>query len=162
MSASEVVSLVREGQLSVGEVLEDHLARIDEVNPKLNAIVQRTDEDSRASVRAIERRLESEPLFGATFTSKINTDHATYPTDNGVKALRDAIASVTHPSVSGLLEHGAVMVGRTNSPAFAMRFHTDNDLHGDRVAGQESLSRRGCAMSPKATMLQDRFVGPHI
>ena len=133
MSASEVVSLVREGQLSVGEVLEDHLARIDEVNPKLNAIVHRTDEDSRASVRAIERRLESEPLFGATFTSKINTDHATYPTDNGVKALRDAIASVTHPSVSGLLEHGAVMVGRTNSPAFAMRFHTDNDLHGETL-----------------------------
>lgn len=133
MSASEVVSLVHEGHLGVGEVVEEHLARIDEVNPKLNAIVLRTDDDSRASVRAIERRRDTYPLIGATFTSKINTDHAGYPTDNGIKALRKAISSTTHPSISGLLDHGAVMVGRTNSPAFAMRFHTDNELHGETL-----------------------------
>ena len=133
MSAVRAASLVRGGELSAAEVAESVLSRISAVNPALNAIVQRADDDARACAAAVDVGNPGGPLAGATFTSKINTDHVPYPTTNGIKALRDNIATVTHPVVRGLLDAGMSMVGRTNSPAFAMRFHTENELHGETL-----------------------------
>ena len=133
MSAVRAASMVRGGELSAAEVAESVLSRISAVNPALNAIVQRADDDARASAAAVDAGNPGGPLAGATFTSKINTDHVPYPTTNGIKALRDNIATVTHPVLRGLLDAGMSMVGRTNSPAFAMRFHTENELHGETL-----------------------------
>lgn len=133
MSAVRAASMVRGGELSAAEVAESVLSRISAVNPALNAIVQRADDDARACAAAVDVGNPGGPLAGATFTSKINTDHVPYPTTNGIKALRDNIATVTHPVVRGLLDAGMSMVGRTNSPAFAMRFHTENELHGETL-----------------------------
>ena len=133
MSAVRAASMVRGGELSAAEVAESVLSRISAVNPALNAIVQRADDDARACAAAVDADSPGGPLAGATFTSKINTDHVPYPTTNGIKALRDNIATVTHPVVRGLLDAGMSMVGRTNSPAFAMRFHTENELHGETL-----------------------------
>lgn len=133
MSAVRAASMVRGGELSAAEVAESVLSRISAVNPALNAIVHRADDDARACAAAVDAGSPGGPLAGATFTSKINTDHVPYPTTNGIKALRDNIATVTHPVVRGLLDAGMSMVGRTNSPAFAMRFHTENELHGETL-----------------------------
>ncbi len=133
MSAVRAASMVRGGELSAAEVAESVLSRISAVNPALNAIVQRADDDARECAAAVDAGSPGGPLAGATFTSKINTDHVPYPTTNGIKALRDNIATVTHPVVRGLLDAGMSMVGRTNSPAFAMRFHTENELHGETL-----------------------------
>jgi len=133
MSAVRAASMVRGGELSAAEVAESVLSRISAVNPALNAIVQRADDDARACAAAVDADNPGGPLAGSTFTSKINTDHVPYPTTNGIKALRDNIATVTHPVVRGLLDAGMSMVGRTNSPAFAMRFHTENELHGETL-----------------------------
>ena len=133
MSAVRAASMVRGGELSAAEVAESVLSRISAVNPALNAIVQHADDDARECAAAVDAGSPGGPLAGATFTSKINTDHVPYPTTNGIKALRDNIATVTHPVVRGLLDAGMSMVGRTNSPAFAMRFHTENELHGETL-----------------------------
>lgn len=133
MSGTEVARLVREGSLSARESAESHLGRIEAVNPALNAIVRRTDDDARAIATLIDAGELGGPLAGAVMTSKINTDHLPYPTDNGIKALRDNPAPRTHPVVQGLLDAGMIMAGRTNSPAFAMRFHTQNELHGETL-----------------------------
>ncbi|MEY3587910.1 MAG: indoleacetamide hydrolase, partial [Actinomycetota bacterium] len=133
MSATEVARLVREKAVSAREVAEAHISRIDSVNPKLNAIVLRTDDALRGTAAAIDNGTITGELAGAVVTTKINTDHAPYPTDNGIKSLRDNVPGTVHPSITGLLDAGLMMAGRTNSPAFAMRFHTANDLHGETM-----------------------------
>jgi amidase len=133
MSATEVARLVREKTVSAREVAEAHISRIDSVNPKLNAIVLRTDDALRSAAAAVDDGTTVGPLAGAVVTTKINTDHAPYPSDNGIKSLRDNVPGTVHPSITGLLDAGLMMAGRTNSPAFAMRFHTANDLHGETM-----------------------------
>jgi amidase len=60
----------------------------------------------------------------------VNTDQAGCPTDNGVVAFRDAVASEDSPVVANLKRSGAIIFGRTNTPAFSMRIFADNALHG--------------------------------
>lgn len=129
----EVVRLVKEGKLSAAESVESHLSRIDSINDRLNAIVLRTDDDARSTANAIDDQTINGPLTGVVITTKINTDHAPYPTTNGIKALSDNVAQAIHPCIQGLLSAGGAMVGRTNSPAMAMRLHTDNELHGETL-----------------------------
>ena len=133
MSAVETVELVRSGSVSAAEVAEEHIARIDAVNPRLNAIVLRTDDALRKAATSVDSGTLAGPLAGAVVTTKINTDHAPYPSDNGIKSLRDNVPGTVHPCIKGILDAGLMMAGRTNSPAFAMRFHTANDLHGETM-----------------------------
>lgn len=133
MQGVEVAQAVRTKTLSAREVAESHIARIEAVNPAVNAIVRRTDDDARAIAARLDEHGAEGPLAGAAMTSKINTDHVPYPMDNGIKALRDNPSTRTHPVVQGMLDAGMIMVGRTNSPAFAMRFHTENELHGETL-----------------------------
>jgi amidase len=69
-------------------------------------------------------------LHGVPITVKVNTDQAGCPTDNGVVAFRDAMAAEDSPVVANLKRAGAVIIGRTNTPAFSMRMFADNALHG--------------------------------
>ena len=70
------------------------------------------------------------PLHGVPVTTKVNTDQKGHPTDNGVEAFRDNIASEDAPLVKNFRRAGAIIVGRTNTPAFSFRWFTENDLHG--------------------------------
>ena len=133
LDATTTARLIARGELSAVETAESHLGRIDDLNPTLNAIVRRTDDDARLQAADVDAKRVTGGLAGAVMTTKINTDHIPYPTDNGIKALAAQTAHATNPAVTGLVDAGLVMVGRTNSPAFAMRFHTANDLHGETL-----------------------------
>ena len=63
-------------------------------------------------------------------TTKVNVDQAGCPTDNGVVAFKDLVATRDNPVVANLRRAGAIVIGRTNAPAFSMRWFTDNALHG--------------------------------
>ncbi|MGG6548426.1 UNVERIFIED_CONTAM: amidase family protein, partial [Prevotella sp. 15_C9] len=67
---------------------------------------------------------------GVPVTVKVNVDQAGYATTNGVKLQRDLVAKTNSPVVDNLLKAGAVIVGRTNTPAFSYRWFTSNQLHG--------------------------------
>ena len=131
MSGTEVAQLIASKELSAVEVAESHIERINHVNIKLNAVVLRTDADARGRAQEVDNGKLTGPLAGVAITTKINTDHLPYPMDNGITALKDNPSASTHASIQGLLDAGAVMLGRTNSPAFALRAHTGNDLHGE-------------------------------
>ena len=133
MEGVEVARLVREKKISAAEVAESQIARIEAVNAKLNAIVRRADDDARSNAAAIDDGSIVGPNVGMTMTSKVNTDHLGYPNDNGARALAQNPSPVTTPCVAGMLESGMLMVGRTNTPAMSMRFHTDNALHGETL-----------------------------
>lgn len=133
LSGSDVSQLVRDKKISSVEVVESQLQRIDDVNAKINAIVADGSHDGREIARRIDDGDIVGPNVGMTLTTKINTDHIGYASDNGIRSFMANMPDKTAACVEGLLESGMAMVGRTNAPALSMRFHTDNELHGETL-----------------------------
>lgn len=133
-SAIDLATLIAKREVSASDVIEAHLDRIDAVNPRLNAIVRLLADDARAAARLADqvtaRGAALGPLHGVPFTIKENIDMAGHPTTQGVPALAGAIASRDAPIVARMRAAGAIPIGRTNLPDFAMRVHTDSSLHG--------------------------------
>jgi len=134
LPATELAQRIARRQLSSAEVVDAHLARIDAVNPALNAVVRvLADEARAAAVRADQRLASGEtvgPLHGVPFTVKENIDMAGLPTTWGVPALANAVAPVDAPVVERMRAAGAIPIARTNLPDMALRVHTDSSLHG--------------------------------
>ena len=132
--ATDLARLIRTGQASAREAVDSVLARLHKVNPAINAVVRVLEDDARAQAETADaaraRGHALPPLHGVPVTTKINVDQAGLPTDNGVIPLKDLIAKEDSPVVANLKHAGAIIVGRTNAPAFSMRIFTDNALHG--------------------------------
>ncbi|WP_431014992.1 amidase family protein [Bradyrhizobium pachyrhizi] len=135
LSAAELASLIKSKKVSAKEAAEAGLARLDAVNPKLNAVVDHRPDDVLAQAAkidaAIARGEAVGPLAGVPVTIKVNVDQEGYATTNGLKAQRDVIAKVDNPVVANLRKAGAVLLGRTNCPAVSYRWFTTNLIHGD-------------------------------
>jgi amidase len=135
LDAVELAGLIRAGKVSAREAVEAHLARLDAVNPRLNAVVkpflhEQALDEADAADRARLAGTELGILHGLPITTKINADQAGLPTDGGVPKLKDFIAPEDSAQVGNLRKAGAIVIGRTNAPAFSMRGMTDNALHG--------------------------------
>ena len=145
-SATEIAALVRAGRVSAEEVTMVHLDRIARLNPELNAIVQEFPEEAMAEARAVDAKIargeDAGPLAGVPVTIKVNVDQTGHATTNGLRLQKDQIASQDNPVVANLRKAGAVIVGRTNTPAFSMRWFTNNSLHG------QTLNPRNRALTP--------------
>ena len=132
--ATDLARLIRTGQASAREAVDSVLARLHKVNPAINAVVRVLEEDARAQAETADaaraRGHALPPLHGVPVTTKVNVDQAGLPTDNGVVPLKDFIAQEDSPVVANLKHAGAIIVGRTNAPAFSMRIFSDNALHG--------------------------------
>ena len=134
VSAVELAARIRSREVSCVEVMESVLGRIAAHNGRINAIVNdRSDEALKAAERK-DREVEAGaplgPLHGVPVTVKENVDVAGQPTTNGLPAFADLIAPDHSPVVRNLLDAGAIIVGRTNTPELSMRGTTDNPLHG--------------------------------
>jgi amidase len=107
---------------------------MESVNPTLNAVVDVLSDDAitaaDAADEAVQQGEDLGPLHGVPITVKINTDYAGRATTNGVVAFKDFISAEDSATVESLRRAGAVIIGRTNVPAFSTRFFTDNALHG--------------------------------
>ena len=79
---------------------------------------------------AIARREQLGELAGVPVTVKVNVDQEDFATTNGVKLNRDNITKSNNPVVDNLRKAGAVLLGRSNCPAFSFRWFTDNQLYG--------------------------------
>ena len=110
------------------------LERIDEVNPGINALVDVMPESALAAADAADAALARGdavgPLHGVPVSIKVNVDTAGRPTTDGVVAFKDNLAKEDSPLVASMRRAGAIIVGRSNTPAFSLRWFTDNDLHG--------------------------------
>ena len=133
-SAVELAAMIRDREVSSREVVQAHLDRAEAVNPHLNAIVRPLPDQALAAADAADRAVTDGarlgPLHGVPFTVKENIDLAGTPTTQGVPVLAEAVAPVDAPSVERLRAAGAIPLGRTNLPDFALRVHTDSSLHG--------------------------------
>ena len=135
LSAAEMASLIRSKKVSAKEAATAALARLDAVNPKINAVVDHRPEDVLAQAAAVDAAIgrgeDAGPLGGVPVTVKVNIDQEGFATTNGLKLQRDAIAKSNNPVIDNLRKSGAVILGRTNCPAFSYRWFTTNLIHGD-------------------------------
>ena len=149
-NARELARAIAARDVSSREVVESCLARLDRVNPQINAVVDVLAEEALAAAdradQAVARRERLGALHGSIgrgerllrkhiddgvpVTVKINADYAGRATTNGVVAFKDRIASADSPAVANWRKAGAIIIGRTNVPAFSARFFTDNALYG--------------------------------
>jgi amidase len=134
LSALQLASRIKAGELTSRQVVESHLARIDAVNPHLNAVVRRLDEQALLAADAADRAVVAGGrlgiFHGVPITVKENIDLAGTPTTQGLTALAEAVASIDAPSVERMRVAGAIPIARTNLPDLGLRVHTDSSLHG--------------------------------
>jgi amidase len=135
LSAAEMAALIRSKNVSAKEAAAAGLARLDAVNPKINAVVDHRPEDVLAQAAAVDAAIgrgeDPGPLAGVPVTVKVNIDQEGFATTNGLKLQRDTVAKANNPVVDNLRKSGAVILGRTNCPAFSYRWFTTNLIHGD-------------------------------
>jgi amidase len=134
LDATDLAHLIRTGRASSVEAVDSVLERLHKVNPAINAVVHVFESEARAAAETADaaraRGHALGPLHGVPITIKINVDLAGTATDNGVTALKDFVTQEDSPVVANLKHAGAIIIGRTNAPAFSMRIFTDNGLHG--------------------------------
>ena len=137
LSASEIADAVRSKKLSAVEVTKSHLDRLHSVNPVLNAVVQEFPDEALAAAQAVDNKIangeDPGPLCGVPVTTKVNVDQKGHATTNGLKLQKDLIATADSPVVSNIRKAGGIIIGRTNTPAFSLRWFTKNDLHGQTL-----------------------------
>jgi amidase len=135
LSAADLANLIRSKQVSAKEAATSALSRLDAVNPKINAVIDHRPEDvleqAAAVDAAIARGEDAGSLAGVPVTVKVNIDQQGFATTNGLKLQRDVIAASNNPVIDNLRKAGAVILGRTNCPAFSYRWFTTNLIHGD-------------------------------
>jgi amidase len=135
LSAADIAALIRSKKISAKEAASAALARLDAVNPQINAVVDHRPADVLAQAEAVDAAIGRNegigPLAGVPVTIKVNIDQEGFATTNGLKLQRDVIARTNSPVVDNLRKAGAVILGRTNCPAFSYRWFTTNLIHGD-------------------------------
>lgn len=135
LSATDVAAAVKAKKISAKEAAQSALSRLDAVNPRINAVIDHRPDEVLAQAAAVDAAIsrgeEVGPLAGVPVTIKANIDQEGFATTNGLKLQRDTIARSNSPVVDNLLNAGAVMLGRTNCPAFSYRWFTSNLIHGD-------------------------------
>jgi amidase len=135
LSATDLAALIKSKQVAAGEAATAALARLDAVNPKLNAVVDHKPAEVLAEAAAIDAKIargeDAGILAGVPVTVKVNIDQAGFATTNGLKIQKEAIARDNSPVIDNFRKAGAVILGRTNCPAFSYRWFTTNLVHGD-------------------------------
>ena len=132
-SACESARRIRDGEISSVELVKSYLARISEVNPRINAVVTLVDD-------ALERAASADadlaagkvhgPLHGVPMTIKDCFDTAGVVSTWGTAGRKDFVPDTDATIVARLRAAGAILVGKTNTPEFTLCFETHNDLFG--------------------------------
>lgn len=130
LTATQLAALIRDRSASAAEVVDAHLARIENVNGKVNAVTVVLAESAREAAKAADNATPAGPLHGVPFTIKENIDCLGSATTNGVPALAQAMPDLDAPVVARMKAAGAIPIGRTNLPEMGLRLSTDNPLRG--------------------------------
>ena len=126
LSATEQLQLLRAGRISPGELLEEHISRIERLNPVLNAIVDFDPDRSRSQLKSLPRG----DLHALPITIKSSIATSGFRCEIGSSLHRGHIPSEDAVAVSRLRQQGALVLGTTNCPEFLMAYETDNLLYG--------------------------------
>jgi amidase len=133
-SAKELARAIRTKEVSSVEVVKAYLARIEAVNPKLNAVVQLTIDTALEQAREADAALAHGevrgPLAGVPMTIKDSFDTAGVVTTYGTPGRAKYIPTEDATIVARLKAAGAILMGKTNTPEFTLSYETDNPVYG--------------------------------
>jgi len=137
-SARELAGLIQTGKLSARELMAAHLRQIARLNPKLNAIVAKLDDEKCLALAdaADGRRARGEargPLHGLPIAIKDTEPVVGFPFTRGSPIFRDDFPTADSVLVGRLRRAGVLMIGKTNIPEFGMGSHTYNEVYGTTV-----------------------------
>jgi amidase len=153
---AEIAESVRRKELSPVEVVAEHLERIADVQPKVNAFVHLDAEGARAQARrsedAVRRGAEPGPLHGVPITVKSCIDVAGWNCPAGSLLRKDYVAETDAVLVARLRAAGAILLGNTNTPEFLMAYETDNLVTG-KTSNPWDLSRTAGGSSGEAAAI---------
>jgi amidase len=134
LSAREMAAQIRRGRLSARQAVEAHLARVERVNPRVNAIVTLAAERALAQARAADeeqaRGAALGPLHGLPVAHKDLQDTAGVRTTYGSRLFQDFVPALDSFLVERLRQAGAIALGKTNTPEFGAGSQTFNEVFG--------------------------------
>ena len=134
LDATAMAAGIRQGDFSSRDVVQACLDRLEAVNPQLNAVVETRPEQALVQAdladQATARGDATGSLHGVPVGIKTNQDVAGWATVNGCAAWQDRVATENSPCVQNWLDAGAIVIGRTNTPEFSVRWESTNDLYG--------------------------------
>src|SRR5689334_4685108 len=125
-SLATIAQLIQQREVSSIEVVQAHLQRISEVNPRLNAIVTLAPDVIERAKRAVT----GGPLYGVPLTIKDTIETAGLLTTSGSKLRANFVPEHDAPAVARLKAAGAIILGKTNAAEMAMDYTADNPVFG--------------------------------
>src|SRR6266498_5062215 len=133
-SASELARLIRSRSISSEELVRAYLARIFEVNPRLNAVCQIDEKGALAAAReadaALKRGGEVGKLHGIPITIKDSFDTKGIVSTGGTEGRRAFVPEKDATVVARLRAAGAIVLGKTNTPELTLSYDTENLIYG--------------------------------
>jgi amidase len=133
-SAVWLAQAIRTKKISSEEIVRAFLRRIEQVNPKINAVVQLRAEEAIADAQAADRALRTNkiagPLHGVPFTVKDSFDTAGLISTAGLKGRASFVPKADATAVARLRAAGAILMGKTNTPELTLAFETTNLVYG--------------------------------
>ncbi|GLU50559.1 amidase [Dyadobacter frigoris] len=132
--ATTLAKLIRNKEISSVEVVQAHLDRIAEINPRINGVVTLMGEQALKSAaladKAVSSGEELGPLHGVPFSIKDAIDTAGVPTKRGSKIFEDFIPEKDATVVTRMKNAGAIPLMKTNIPEFSAHWESDNLVTG--------------------------------
>ncbi len=133
-SACRIAREIRAGNLSSREIVDACLERIEQVNPKINAVVQLVSDRARKEADELDRQAAlgqfEGPLHGVPITIKDSLDTEGIVSTGGTMGRKDFIPQRDAPVVARLRDAGAVLLGKTNTPELTFSGETNNLIYG--------------------------------
>jgi amidase len=137
MTATTLAEAIRSKAVSAAELMEAHLAQIDRINPKVNAIVTLLPERARAGARAADEALARGdslgPLHGLPIAHKDLVLTKGIRTTFGSPIFKDFVPDENTLIVDRLQQGGAITIGKTNTPEFGAGSQTFNQVFGETL-----------------------------
>ncbi|HEY0422609.1 MAG TPA: amidase [Rhodopila sp.] len=131
LSATQLAELVRSREIGALELLDHYIARTEQLDGRINAVVVRDFDRARARAKALDAQPDkTAPLFGVPTTVKESFDVAGLPTTLGHVELRNGNAELSSLSVRRLESAGAVIFGKTNVPVDLADWQSYNPVYG--------------------------------
>ncbi|MBL6952559.1 MAG: amidase [Alphaproteobacteria bacterium] len=133
LDATALADLVRRGEVTAAELVEAAIARIERLNPALNAVITRMDDQARAAVRDGYGAADNDaPFAGVPFLLKdLIAEYAGVAIGEGSRFLHGrCISTQDSELVIRLKRAGVIIAGKTNTPEFGLLPTTEPALHG--------------------------------
>jgi len=126
--ATALAALVQAGEVTPDELIDVAVKRLEQVNPLINAVVYRMDEEARARTAGID---PGTTFAGVPFLAKdLQSNYAGHPTSGGSRLAADLVVDQDTELVRRVRATGVSILGKTNAPEFGLLPYTEPQLWG--------------------------------